>query len=169
MRNFLFLLFFVGTLVSMNAEVRQVKASYYADKFHGRKTANGTTYHRDSLTCAHKTLPFGTVLRVTNPKNDKTVYVTVTDRGPFIKGRSVDLSYAAAKAIGTINAGVSNVVVKDLGVGYDLKTEERVRYENLSFIKLPNLSTITVQDNTKIMMNDLLTLSLNNPILIKAV
>lgn len=72
--------------------MQKVKASYYANKFHGRKTASGALYHKDSLTCAHKTLPFGTILKVRNPRNDKEVYVKVTDRGPFIKGRTIDLS-----------------------------------------------------------------------------
>ncbi len=150
-----------------NAEVQLVKASYYADKFHGRKAANGSIYHRDSLTCAHKTLPFGTVLRVTNPKNQKSVLVTVTDRGPFIKGRTVDLSYAAAHKIGTIQAGVANVEIENLGTGYNI--QERVQVNQLSFIQPPSSFTITVQDNIKIDLENLLTLNFNSPILIKAV
>lgn len=88
---------------------QKVKASFYAHKFHGRKTASGQPYHKDSLTCAHKTLPFGTMLKVRNPKNNKEVVVKVTDRGPFIKGRTLDLSYAAAKALNMIHHGVITV------------------------------------------------------------
>ena len=75
------------------------KASYYANKFHGRRTSDGSIYHRDSMTCAHRTLPFGTILKVRNVKNGKEVIVKVNDRGPFCKGRIVDLSYAAAREL----------------------------------------------------------------------
>lgn len=86
-------------------------ASYYSGKFHGRKTASGERFDQHALTCAHKTLPFQTILKVTNPKNGKTVTVRVNDRGPFTRGRDVDLSYAAAKEIGMIQAGVIPVEV----------------------------------------------------------
>lgn len=89
--------------------MQKVKASYYANKFHGKKTASGEIYHKDSLTCAHKTLPFGTILKVRNPRNDKEVYVKVTDRGPFIKGRTIDLSLAAAKKLDLVQRGVATV------------------------------------------------------------
>lgn len=80
-------------------------ASYYADKFHGRKMSNGQRYHRDSMTCAHRKLPFGTMLKVKNPKNGKEVVVKVTDRGPFSKKFVVDLSRAAARQLDIITAG----------------------------------------------------------------
>lgn len=86
-------------------------ASFYGGKFHGRKTASGERFDKNALTCAHKSLPFDTVLIVTNPKNGKSVTVRVNDRGPFIRGRDVDLSYAAAKEIGMIQAGVIPVEV----------------------------------------------------------
>ncbi len=91
------------------------KASYYAGKFHGRRTSSGEIYHQDSLTCAHRTLPFGTLLKVRNLKNNREVVVKVTDRGPFIRGRVVDLSRAAAKEIDMISAGVANVEILNLG------------------------------------------------------
>ena len=91
------------------------KASFYGDEFHGRMTSDGSIYHRDSLTCAHRTLPFGTLLKVRNMKNGREVIVKVNDRGPFIKGRIVDLSYAAAEEIGMINSGVARVEVKNIG------------------------------------------------------
>lgn len=84
-------------------------ASYYHDKHHGKKTASGVIYSRDSLTCAHKTLPFGTKLLVTNLSNNKQIIVTVNDRGPFIKGREIDLSYRAANSIDMISKGVQKV------------------------------------------------------------
>ena len=89
-------------------------ASYYANKFHGRRTSSGAIYHKDSLTCAHRTLPFGTRLRVRNIRNGKEVVVKVTDRGPFCKGRIVDLSLAAAKEIDMIRSGVVRVEVTRL-------------------------------------------------------
>lgn len=70
-------------------------ASYYHDKFTGRKTASGKIFNNNELTCAHKSLPFGTILRVTSIKTNKFVDVTVTDRGPFVKGRDIDLSKKA--------------------------------------------------------------------------
>ncbi len=80
-------------------------ASWYGPGFNGRKTASGERFNMHKLTAAHKTLPFGTVLEITNPENNKSITVKVNDRGPFIKGRVLDLSYAAAKAIGILGAG----------------------------------------------------------------
>lgn len=90
----------------------QGKASYYARKFQGRKMANGDPYRRGKLTAAHKTLPFGTKVKVTNLKTNETVKVKITDRGPFVKGRIVDLSEAAAKRVGMMKSGVAPVQVK---------------------------------------------------------
>ena len=87
-------------------------ASYYAHKFHGRTTSNGEKFDMYKMTCAHKTLPFGTLLRVTNPDDGRSVVVRVNDRGPFIPGRDVDLSLAAAKAIGLVAHGVMEVKVE---------------------------------------------------------
>lgn len=70
-------------------------ASYYHDKFNGKKTASGVRFDNDKLTAAHKKFPFGTLLKITNPKNNKSVIVKVTDRGPFVKGREIDLSKRA--------------------------------------------------------------------------
>ena len=88
------------------------QASYYADKFDGRKTASGTIYRSGKRTAAHNTLPFGTVVKVTNPRNRRSVKVTVTDRGPHAKGRIIDLSKKAARKIGIIDAGVAPVQLK---------------------------------------------------------
>lgn len=87
-------------------------ASYYADIFVGRLTANGEIYTHDRMTCAHKTLPFGTKLKVTNLNNDKSVVVTVNDRGPFVKGRVVDLTKAAARKIDMLHKGIVRVSVE---------------------------------------------------------
>ena len=85
------------------------KASFYADKFEGRLTANGERFNQAKLTCAHKTLPFNTVLKVTNLSNNKSVIVKVNDRGPFIEARVIDLSKSAAEKIDMINDGVVEV------------------------------------------------------------
>lgn len=87
------------------------EATYYSNRFHGRRTSSGERYHKDSMTCAHRTLPFGTLLRVRNKKNDKEVIVEVTDRGPFRKDAIVDLSLAAAKKLDMIHTGVAKVEV----------------------------------------------------------
>ena len=97
----------------MNAQgVQTGKASFYAKKFSGRKTASGERLHHDSLTCAHRTYPFGTQLKVTNPANGKTVIVRVTDRGPYVKGRIIDLSVRAARELGIISQGIAPVIVE---------------------------------------------------------
>lgn len=88
------------------------KASFYARKFAGRKTASGERLHNDSLTCAHRTYPFGTLLKVINPANGRSVIVRVTDRGPFVRGRVIDLSWRAAKELDIISKGVAMVVVQ---------------------------------------------------------
>ena len=87
------------------------KASFYADKFNGKKTASGEKFRNSKLTAAHKTLPFGTKVKVTNLKNGKTVKVIVNDRGPFVAGRIIDLSKKAAKKIDIVNAGVGSVKI----------------------------------------------------------
>lgn len=87
------------------------KATYYSNSFHGKKTASGSRYHKDSMTCAHRTFPFGTKLKVRNLKTDKSVIVTVTDRGPFKRGIMLDLSRSAANILGIIYSGSALVEV----------------------------------------------------------
>jgi len=89
-------------------------ASYYGGEFHGRKTASGEAYDQGKLTCAHRDLPFGTRVKVTNVENKKSVIVRVNDRGPWVSGRVIDLSYAAAKEIGMIQKGVVKVKIEVL-------------------------------------------------------
>lgn len=84
-------------------------ASYYAHDFHGKLTSNGETFDMNSLTAAHRTFPFGTLILVTNLANNKTVTVRVNDRGPFVDGRVIDLSMGAAKVIGLIQTGTTKV------------------------------------------------------------
>jgi len=91
-------------------------ASYYRDAFHGRKTASGEVYNKRILSAAHKSLPLGTKVRVTKVSNGKSVVVRVNDRGPFVKGRIIDLSRRAARDLGIINSGVAKVQVEVLSV-----------------------------------------------------
>jgi rare lipoprotein A (peptidoglycan hydrolase) len=86
-----------------------VVASWYGWDFHGRKTANGETYNMYEHTAAHKTLPFGTVLRVTNLRNGREAVVRINDRGPFVRGRDIDLSYATARELGMLDSGIERV------------------------------------------------------------
>jgi rare lipoprotein A len=88
------------------------RASYYADKFEGRKTANGEIFSQDKMTAASKTLPFGTKVTVKNITNGRTVKVRVNDRGPFVAGRTIDLSKKAAQKINMVDAGVADVVLR---------------------------------------------------------
>ena len=85
--------------------------SYYGKKFQGKRTSSGEIFDMNKLTCAHKTLPFGTRLKVINESNGKSVVVRVNDRGPFVAGRDLDLSFAAARKIGLIGIGVKKLKV----------------------------------------------------------
>lgn len=92
-------------------------ASWYGGVFHGRKSADGGVYDTNKFTAAHKSLPFGTLVRVTNLRNGKNCIVKITDRGPFVKGRIIDLSRVAATEIGMISTGISKVKIEILGKG----------------------------------------------------
>lgn len=87
-------------------------ASYYGKKFHGRRTASGERYNMHALTAAHRSVPFGTMVTVTHLQNGRTVRVRINDRGPFVKGRIIDLSYAAAKQLGMVTEGVARVKIR---------------------------------------------------------
>jgi rare lipoprotein A len=91
-----------------------MKASWYGPKFHGKLTANGEIYDQMALTAAHKTLKFGTLLKVTNPKNGKSVIIRINDRGPYIGDRELDLSKGSAIKLGLIEKGVSRVKIQEV-------------------------------------------------------
>ncbi len=100
-----------------NSEVIKVEegtASYYADKFHGRPTASGEIFDMHKVSAAHRTLPLGTVARVTNLRNNKSIILRINDRGPFIKGRILDVSYEAAKQLDFIIQGTAPVKIEVL-------------------------------------------------------
>jgi len=101
--------------ISPTVGSRQVGvASWYGKDFHGKPTASGEIYNMYDMTAAHKTLPLGTVVMVTNLENNRSVRVTINDRGPFVKNRIIDLSYAAAKAIGMVGPGTAEVMIEVL-------------------------------------------------------
>jgi rare lipoprotein A len=95
------------------------EASWYGAPFHGRQASNGEIYDMNKLTAAHRTLPFETMVRVTNERNGKSAVVRITDRGPFVNNRIIDLSYAAAREIESIGPGVVPVRVEILSTGVD--------------------------------------------------
>ena len=109
-----------GVRRELPGDVRGVQegiASYYADQFHGRRTANGEIFDMHALTAAHRTLPFNTRVRVTNLDNGRAVVVRINDRGPFVKGRIIDLSYEAARVVGMIGPGTARVRLEVLEMG----------------------------------------------------
>lgn len=99
------------------AQVHKGKASYYADKFEGRLTASGVKYKHSKLTAAHRLLPFGTKVKVTNMANNKTVIVEINDRGPFVSGRIIDLSKSAAEKLDFVHAGIADVSIEVIDHG----------------------------------------------------
>lgn len=90
-------------------------ASWYGPGFHGNRTSSGEVYDQNDLTAAHQTLPLGTRVVVTNLESGRAVEVRINDRGPFVKGRSIDLSYAAARALGMVGPGTARVRIEVLG------------------------------------------------------
>lgn len=93
-----------------------MKASWYGPGFHGQKTANGEVYNQNSFTAAHKSLKFGTLLKITNLKNNKSVVIRINDRGPYINGRDLDLSKAAAFELGMVRKGVAKLKVEEIKI-----------------------------------------------------
>lgn len=113
---FVLLLSLSGYQIAL-AQVQTGKASFYADKFEGRPTASGEKYKHSKMTAAHKSLPFGTKVKVTNTANNQSVEVIINDRGPYVDGRIVDLSKSAAEKLGFINIGLADVKLEVLDAG----------------------------------------------------
>src|SRR5882757_4499315 len=99
------------------AQTQTGKASFYADKFEGRMTASGEKYKHARLTAAHKTLPFGTKVKVTNIANNQSVLVVINDRGPYAEGRIIDLSKTAAEKLGFVSKGLADVAIEVVDAG----------------------------------------------------
>jgi rare lipoprotein A (peptidoglycan hydrolase) len=106
-------------------------ASWYGGYFHGRPTASGAIYDQFGMTAAHRLLPLGSVVRVTNPKNGREVRVVINDRGPFIRGRIIDLSYGAAKQLGAVKFGTLPVLIEVVQMGSRSATSSLVRMTGL--------------------------------------
>lgn len=102
-----------------NGFVQEGRASWYGKKFHGRKTSNGEIYNMYAMTAAHKTLPLGVFVKVTNKETGQQAVVRVNDRGPFVAGRIIDLSFAAADKVGVVGPGTAPVVIEALGYRAD--------------------------------------------------
>lgn len=116
----------------LKAQTQTGKASFYADKFEGRTTASGEKYKHNKLTAAHKTLPFGTKVRVTNLANNKSVEVTINDRGPYVEGRIIDLSKSAAEQLAFINLGLAEVKMEVVDAGDGKGKTQPVSIEKVS-------------------------------------
>ncbi|MDE5420940.1 septal ring lytic transglycosylase RlpA family protein [Ancylomarina sp. DW003] len=117
MKLSLFTIFFILWASSLFAQksgspIIKGKASFYSDWFDGRLTANGEFFSQEEYTAAHRSLPFDTWVEVKNLDNNKSVYLRINDRGPYIKGRIIDLSKAGAKAIGNLNQGIFDVEIR---------------------------------------------------------
>ena len=130
------------------------KASWYGRKFHGRKTSNGETYNMYAMTAAHKTLPMNTWVSVHNMENNKKIVVRVNDRGPFVYGRIIDLSYTGAKRLGIVGPGTARVRVTALGeaVSYSKKTHDPVRFKPVDYYKgnfTVQVGAFKVRDNAE--------------------
>ncbi len=118
-------------LASHEGFVQQGLASWYGRKFHGRKTSNGEIYNMYAMTAAHKTLPLGTSVRVHNLANGRQLVVRVNDRGPFIQGRIIDLSYTAADKLGVVGPGTAPVKIEALGF-QEQDADGRIVYRSTS-------------------------------------
>ena len=109
--------------------------SFYADDFHGKKTSSGETFNMYDYTCANKTLPFGTILKLTNPDNGKTINVRVNDRGPFVPERELDLSKAAASALGFIKDGTAKVNIEIVQIAAETKISQQTAEKAITIMK----------------------------------
>lgn len=137
MKGLLTTILLLAVLISVGQN-QTGKASFYADKYEGRLTASGEKYKHSKLTAAHKTLPFGTKVRVTNLANQQKVEVIINDRGPYVDGRIIDLSRSAAEILGFVNQGLADVQMEivDAGDGKsatEIKTIDPVTVDEKEF------------------------------------
>jgi len=120
-------------------------ASWYGEDFHGKLTSNQEIYNMYAMTAAHKTLPFGTYVRVTNLTNGKSIVVRINDRGPFVKGRIIDLSYSAAEKLGMSETGVAPVEIKVLKKFSPKKSSQRFSVQVGSFAEKKYAKSLKVK------------------------
>jgi len=117
MKKIFFVFLLQCLFLPLIAQVQTGKASFYADKFEGSSTASGEKYKHSKLTAAHKSLPFGTKVRVTNLANNQSVEVIINDRGPYVDGRIIDVSKSAAEQLGFVNQGLAEVKLEVIDPG----------------------------------------------------
>ncbi|WP_457553636.1 septal ring lytic transglycosylase RlpA family protein [Desulfobacula sp.] len=124
-------------IASATGFVQKGIASWYGKKFHGRKTSNGETYNMYAMTAAHKTLPMNTWVEVDNLKNNRKIVVRINDRGPFVSGRIIDLSYKGATRLGIIGSGTGKVKVTALGraTSFSQKTKNPIAFKPVDYWK----------------------------------
>ncbi len=143
--TFLLVFFCMSASAQQKSEKQKGKATYYSKRATGARTASGERLHHDSMTCAHRFYPFGTLLKVRNVSNGKEVVVRVNDRGPFRRGLIIDLSWSAAKAIGMLSAGIQMVEVEQVDdnvVPYKVKEENLVPQFEFADVETDYLSPI---------------------------
>ncbi len=146
--NFVKYIFIILAIVCViNLDAQDIgNASFYGKKLHGRRTSDGSRYHNDSLTCAHRTFAFGTLLKVRNIKNDSVVIVKVTDRGPHVRSRIIDLSYKAASKLDIIRAGIAKVEITKIEFS-ELDTVNFVMLsESIQYLPTPKI-TLFIKSN----------------------
>ena len=131
MKKIYFLIFCLGCGAVSIGQVQTGKASFYADKFEGSLTASGEKYKHSKLTAAHKSLPFGTKVRVTNLANNRSVEVVINDRGPYVENRIVDLSKSAAEKLEYVNQGLADVKLEVIDAGDGKSKMENVMIDNV--------------------------------------
>lgn len=117
------------------AKVQQGEASWYGSRYHGRKTSSGERYNKNDMTAAHKTLPFGTKVKVTNLDNNQWVILRINDRGPFVGDRIIDVSEAAARKLDFHSQGIGNVKVEVLETQADLASAYGFSFDVPSYAK----------------------------------
>lgn len=114
MSKLILTLILAATTLSFAASAETVKASFYSPKFNGHRTASGQLFNSNALTAASKTLPLGTRVKLTNPRNHHSVIVRINDRGPFVKGRDISVTRAAAKRLGFTHSGTADLEMETL-------------------------------------------------------
>jgi rare lipoprotein A len=130
MRRYLWVILILFLHVA-SAQIQSGKASFYADKFEGAPTASGEKYKHNKLTAAHKSLPFGTRVKVTNTANRKSVEVVINDRGPWVENRIIDLSRSAAEKLDFINQGLADVEIQILDAGDGKQSDPAKTVDNV--------------------------------------
>jgi rare lipoprotein A len=146
-------------LPAAHGYVEEGVASWYGEEFHGRKTSNGEIYDMHAATAAHKTLPMNVYVRVTNRANGRQSVVRINDRGPFVRGRIIDLSYAAARELGVVGPGTAPVRIEALGYGDVSPTGTVVAYRQPESYELGPFSVqvgaFTVEQNARRLADEL--------------